>query len=92
MYKIGLKIGDATYLIQDLFFTLVLGLAISLTPPSDVLSVERPPPKFLNAVYSFKLFSQMLVFVVFQLLALEALKTQSWYDAYDLDDDEVYML
>jgi cation-transporting ATPase 13A2 len=89
MYKIGLKIGDATYLIQDLFFTLVLGLAISLTPPSDVLSKERPPPKFLNAVYAFKLFGQMLCFIAFQLIALEALKASSFYDGgYVLEDDQ----
>lgn len=90
MYRIGLKIGDATYLIQDLFFTLILGLSISLTPPSNDLSQERPPSKFLNAVYIFKLSGQIVCFISFQLLALEALKAQSWYDEYALDDDEVW--
>ena len=88
MYQVGLKIGDATYLVQDLFFTLLLGLAISLTPPSDVLSPERPPAKFLNPVYAFKLFGQMLCFIIFQLVAMHLLRAQPFFDSYDLDDNE----
>lgn len=83
MYNFGLEIGNNTYLIQDLFYTLILGLAISITPPSQTLSKELPPQRFFTKYFCFKLFSQLICFPIFQLIALEALKRQSWYVKYE---------
>jgi cation-transporting P-type ATPase 13A2 len=87
MYNYGLKLGDYTYLVQDLFYTLVLGLAIAVTPPSHVLSAELPPQRFFTKFFCFKLFSQLLCFPLFQLIALSALRRQEWYHRYDFGDD-----
>lgn len=88
MYSYGLKIGDYTYLIHDLLFTLVLALIISRTPPSDTLGPSRPPQRFFTRHFLFKLFSQMICFPVFQLIALEALSRCNWYDEYDPSKDK----
>jgi magnesium-transporting ATPase (P-type) len=88
MYSYGLKIGDYTYLIHDLLFTLVLALIISRTPPSDTLGPSRPPQRFFTRHFLFKLFSQMICFPIFQLIALEALSRCSWYEKYDADQDK----
>jgi cation-transporting P-type ATPase 13A2 len=87
MYNFGLELGNNTYLIQDLFYTLVLGLAISITPPSQTLSKELPPQRFFTKYFCFKLFSQLICFPIFQLIALAALRRQSWYEKYDFGDD-----
>lgn len=87
MYNYGLELGNNTYLIQDLFYTLILGLAISITPPSETLSKELPPQRFFTKYFCFKLFSQLICFPIFQLIALEALRRQSWYEKYDFGDD-----
>jgi predicted P-type ATPase len=85
MYNLGLRVGNMTYLIQDLFFTLVLGLAISVTPPAKKLEIELPPQKFFTRYFCFKLFSQLLCFPVFQLIALWALSLQDFYHRFDSD-------
>lgn len=87
MYSFGLKIGDYTYLIQDLFFTLVLALAISKTPPYDKLHKELPPQRFFTKYFIFKLFSQMICFPIFQVISIEAMKSTSWYERYEPDRD-----
>lgn len=87
MYNYGLNLGDNTYLIQDLFYTLVLGLAISINPPADTLSKELPPQRFFTKYFFFKLFSQLICFPIFQLIALRALSREEWYDEYDAGDD-----
>jgi cation-transporting P-type ATPase 13A2 len=87
MYNYGLNLGDNTYLIQDLFYTLVLGLAISINPPANTLSKELPPQRFFTKYFFFKLFSQLICFPVFQLIALRALSREEWYDKYETGDD-----
>jgi cation-transporting ATPase 13A2 len=85
MYNFGLRVGDMTYLVQDLFFTLVLGLAIAVTPPALKLETELPPQKFFTPYFIFKLISQIICFPVFQLIALKLLAGQDFYDRYDSD-------
>ena len=87
MYNYGLNLGDNTYLIQDLFYTLILGLAISITPPADTLAKELPPQRFFTKYITFKLFSQLICFPLFQLIALRALAQEEWYNKYDVGDD-----
>lgn len=83
MYNFGLRVGDMTYLVQDLFFTLVLGLAIAITPPARKLETELPPQKYFTPYFMFKLISQIIIFPVFQLIALKVLAAQPWHDEYD---------
>ncbi|CAN0319787.1 unnamed protein product, partial [Ectocarpus fasciculatus] len=87
MYNFGLRVGDMTYLIQDLFFTLVLGLAIAITPPEKKLDSELPPQKFFTPYFCFKLVSQLICFPAFQLIALKVLEGQNFYDKYDSNGD-----
>jgi cation-transporting ATPase 13A2 len=79
MYRFGLIVGDYQYLIQDLFFTLVLGVVISMTPPTKTLSKELPPKRFLHPYLLAKLLVQIIIFMSFQLIALKALQNQPWY-------------
>lgn len=88
MFSYGLKVGPNTYLIHDLFFTLVLALAISRTPPQTKLGKEIPPQRFFTKYFIFKLFSQLACFPAFQLIALRSLSSQSWYEKYDPNDDD----
>jgi predicted P-type ATPase len=87
MYNFGLRVGDMTYLLQDLFFTLVLSLAISVTPPAKKLETELPPQKFFTRYFCFKLITQLIVFPVFQLIVLEALSRQDFYEKYEPEGD-----
>lgn len=86
LYSYGLKAGDYMYLIQDLFYTLVLGLAISYSEPSSSLSFTLPPQRFLSPYFLTKLFSQLITFIAFQAIALGALSKQGFYDRYETDD------
>jgi predicted P-type ATPase len=83
MYHYGLLVGNNTYLIQDLFFTLLLALAISVTPPADSLGKECPPHRFFTKYLFLKLFLQLVTFVAFQIFSLELLASQVWYVRYD---------
>jgi len=85
LYSFGLVPSDYTYLIQDLFFSLVLGIAVALTERADELSWQLPPKRFLVFWLLFKLVSQIVVFVTFQLVALYILTLQSWYVPYTFD-------
>jgi len=87
MYRFGLIVGDYQYLIQDLFFTLVLGVVISMTPPTKTLSIELPPKRFLHPYLLSKLLVQIIIFMIFQLIALAALQRQPWYTETDAVND-----
>jgi cation-transporting ATPase 13A3/4/5 len=86
LYSFGLIPSDYTYLIQDLFFSLVLGIAVALTERADELSWQLPPKRFLVWWLLFKLASQILTFVTFQILAIYLLTLQSWYVPYTPTD------
>ena len=84
--NMGLVFGDYMYLVQDLFFSLFLGLAIADIPPSRELSVKMPPQSLFDRGLIVKLFIQLLIFPIFQYIVLETLKEQSWYKAFVVDD------
>jgi cation-transporting P-type ATPase 13A2 len=88
MFSFGLKIGSYTYLIHDLFFTLILALIISRTPPYPILGTHCPPQRFFTKYFLFKLFSQLICFPIFQLIAIRALSAQSWYTRYEPDTSD----
>jgi cation-transporting P-type ATPase 13A2 len=88
MYYYALEMGNYTYLIQDLFFSLVLGLAISYTPPVPILSKSIPPERLFTRYFCFKLISQLLACCTFQVIALEALAMHKWYHKFELGDAE----
>eukprot|EP01042_Synura_sphagnicola_P000757 gene757-841_t len=65
LYSFGLKAGNYMYLIQDLFYTLFLGVAIPLRPPRPP-SAAPPPTALLHPPSVVKLFSQLICFPAFQ--------------------------
>jgi cation-transporting ATPase 13A2 len=83
--NLGLVFGDYIYLIQDFFFSLLLGLAIADVPPTEILSVKRPPQTLFDRGLLMKLAFQLPLFPIFQLIVLEALHTQSWYVTFSTD-------
>eukprot|EP00607_Mallomonas_marina_P004404 CAMPEP_0182436944 /NCGR_PEP_ID=MMETSP1167-20130531/84585_1 /TAXON_ID=2988 /ORGANISM="Mallomonas Sp, Strain CCMP3275" /LENGTH=623 /DNA_ID=CAMNT_0024629661 /DNA_START=613 /DNA_END=2484 /DNA_ORIENTATION=- len=87
LYALGLAVGDYMYLIQDLMYTLVLGICITLSSATTVLSVEVPPVRFFTSHLVMKLFSQLICFPTFQLITLAALNTQSWYVRFETDGE-----
>ena len=86
LYRYGLVAGSYMYLIQDLFFVLVLSLAISYSPPSDRLSASVPPKTFFTKHLVLKLFSQLVCFCLFQGVSLNVLSVQDWYSRFQTDD------
>lgn len=84
--NMGLKFGDGMYIVQDLFFSLFLGLSIAYTLPQDTLDVKLPPQRYLSFGIMMKLFGQIVIFPLFQYFGLLALQTQSWYSKFTTDD------
>lgn len=85
--NLGLIFGDNMYIIQDLFYSLFLGLCISYTPPDDVLSVKQPPKRLFTYGLMAKLFVQLGIFPAFQAITLEILYAQKWFTKFDPGDD-----
>ena len=77
--NLGIKFGDYVYLVQDLFFSLFLGLCLAYTEPSSHLSTKVPPRSLFHRGMLFKLALQCCIFPLFQFMALKILRTQSWY-------------
>ncbi len=84
--NVGLIFGDYMYLIQDMFYSLFLGLAIADIPPDEILSIKRPPTSLFDRGLMVKLFLQLIIFPVFQYIVLQALKTQDFYTPFETDE------
>lgn len=82
---IGLVFGDYLYLVQDLFFSLVLGLTISNTGPYNKLDVKLPPITLFNKGLMIKLFLQLIIFPLVQYITLLILYSQDWFVPYKTD-------
>jgi cation-transporting ATPase 13A3/4/5 len=74
------------YLIQDLFYSLFLGLCIANTGPSDTLAVKLPPQSLFTKGLLVKLFAQVAIFPLFQFFTLQALYVQPWFHKIEIDD------
>ena len=81
-YTFGLQVGNYIFLLHDLFFTLVLGLCISNSPPAPVLSKNIPPLRFFCPQLICKLIFQLITFPAFQAIGLVSLYEQPWYKMY----------
>jgi cation-transporting P-type ATPase 13A2 len=84
--NLGLVFGDYMYLIQDMFYSLVLGLCIADTPPSDALCKQLPPQTLFSPWILAKLLPQLGIFPAFQAITLAILKSQRWYVPFETDD------
>jgi cation-transporting P-type ATPase 13A2 len=85
--NMGLVFGDNMYIVQDLFFSLILGLCISDLSPADNLSIKLPPKTLFCPGLMIKLLLQLGIFPAIQAITLEILKTQDgWYTEYETDD------
>ena len=86
LYYFELRVGNWMFLLQDLFYTLVLGVCIIYTAGASTISKELPPARFFTPYLLVKTISQMACFILFQGLALDVLMSQSWYTRYSTDD------
>lgn len=86
VYSIGLELGDYVYLIQDLFFSLFLGLCVADSGPAAQLSMKVPPTSLFSPGLLLKLIAQLVLFPVFQQLTLVLLQQQQWYTKFDAGD------
>lgn len=84
--NVGLVFGDYMYLIQDMFFSLFLGLAIANAGPSDTLSTRLPPHSLFSPGLLVKLLVQLGIFPIFQYALLQILYAQKWFDKFETDD------
>jgi magnesium-transporting ATPase (P-type) len=82
LYSYALEAGDYMYLIQDMMYSLLSGIVISLAPANEALSADLPPTDFFNAFLVTKLVGQIILFMVFQWAALRLLTEQSWFKPY----------
>ena len=82
----GLVFGDYMYLIQDCFFSLVLGLCIAYTRPAELLDTQLPPSRFFSPFLMAKLLVQLAIFPCVQVIALESMKNLDWYTPYATDE------
>ena len=78
-YYYGMKTGLYTAFIQDVFFALVVSLAITLSKPYDTISIIHPPRRFLSAYFITKLVLILITFGVFQIVAQVILQAQDFY-------------
>jgi cation-transporting ATPase 13A2 len=87
--NIGLVFSDYVYLIQDFFFSLLLGLAIGSAGPSEQLSAQRAPPRLFVPWMMAKLLPQLAIFAIFQYITLQILYSReaAWYGRYEVGDD-----
>lgn len=85
-YFFGLQGSGWSFLVQDLFYALVLGIATSYSAPSATVSSTMPPKRFLRFYLLFRLLSNLLLFMGFQILALYLLTEQSFYSTEEIDD------
>lgn len=76
-----LLLSAAQYLIQDLFFTTVLAALMGYTAPRKELAGEKPPVRVMTVPLMTSTVLQLVVVVVFQLLALYTLSRQPDYVA-----------
>jgi cation-transporting ATPase 13A2 len=84
--NLGLVFGDNMYIVQDMFFSLFLGLCIANTLPDDALAPNVPPPRLFTPGLMFRLFSQLAIFPAFQAILLHLLTQQDWYTKFVVDD------
>ena len=84
--NVGLVFGDYMYLVQDLFFSLLLGLAIADTGPADQLHVRLPPKSLFSTGLMVKLALQLGIFPAIQAITLEILYAQKWFTKFETDD------
>jgi cation-transporting P-type ATPase 13A2 len=84
--NIGLVFGDNMYIVQDLFYSLFLGLCISDLGPAETLSTRLPPQSLFSPGLMVKLLLQLGIFPAVQAITLRILKTQEWYTPYETDD------
>ena len=85
--NVGLIFGDGMYLVQDMFFSLVLGLCIANTPPHDTLSERMPPRRLFSFGLMAKLLMQLAIFPAMQAITLQVLYSQSWFEKFEAGDD-----
>eukprot|EP01033_Poteriospumella_lacustris_P003949 gene3949-2808_t len=85
-YFFGMQASAWSYLVQDLFFGLVLGIVTSYTEPTSRLSSTMPPKRFLKMYPLFRLLANLLLFIGFQNVALYVTTRQSFYSYSEADD------
>lgn len=85
-YFFGMQASAWSFLVQDLFFGLVLGIVTSYTEPTRILSVTMPPKRFLKFYLLFRLFTNLFLFIGFQSLVLYIVTVQSFYTEVESDD------
>lgn len=85
-YFFGMQASAWSFLIQDLFFGLVLGIVTSYTEPTRILRMTMPPKRFLKFYLLFRLFANLFLFIGFQSLALYIVVQQSFYTEVESDD------
>ena len=83
LYRYGLQVGNYIYLLHDLFYTLVLSVAMSMTEPVDTLGRDLPPLRYFTPRNTVNLILQLITFPCFQELGLATLHYQSWYIEHD---------
>lgn len=87
LYYFGLIVGDNMYIIQDMVYTLVLGYTMCKAYAYPILSIQQPPKRFLISQNISKFFMMIFWFLIFQVIAVYLLTLQSFYTAYENDDD-----
>lgn len=85
-YFFGMQASAWSYLVQDLFYGLVLGIVTSYTEPTSRLSSTMPPKRFLKMYLLFRLLANLLLFIGFQNLALYVTTRQNFYSYSEADD------
>ncbi|WIA28629.1 hypothetical protein OEZ86_011166 [Tetradesmus obliquus] len=79
MYTHGLQMGNYQYLIQDLFYITILAALMGYTKPRKELARAKPVGRVLSLPLILSLLLQIAVVIVFQLIALRAMRRIPWY-------------
>lgn len=79
LYSLNANLSDSQFLYVDMFVIIPVVLLMGGTEANDELVKERPNSQLFSFPVFASVFGQLLIGIVFQLLALFDLRSQSWY-------------
>lgn len=85
-YEFGLQMSQSMYIVQGVFYSLFLMIAIIILPNRKTLSTELPPKRYFVKWLMAQLIPQVILFPLFQMAAIYLLQQQDFYVPYEADD------
>ncbi|KAI9751064.1 MAG: hypothetical protein M1815_001393 [Lichina confinis] len=92
LYASASNLGDSQFLYIDLFLILPIAISMSRTGAYPVLSRKRPSAELVSRKVLTPLLGQIVLCILVQLLAFEAVRRQTWYTPPKIKTEESNIL